>query len=139
MIYDSKTVAALQLILVNYAEANGIQYAPNTAYDPSISETYITDKFMTNDDNSVGMAASSSDYTKPIHQINIYMPLNSYRLSIQQQAEEIKALFPKYDFILDDGQQKTQIDTVSTSQILTLKSHFWIAVSVNLTTIATNI
>jgi len=138
MIYDSKTVAALQLILVNYAKANGIHYAPDTAYDPSISETYITDRFMTNTDNSAGMSASSSDYTKPIHQVNIYMPLNAYRLNIQRKAEEIKALFPKYDFILNDGEQKTQVETVATSQILTLKSHFWIAVSVNLTTIATN-
>ncbi len=138
MIYDSKTVAALQLILVGYADDNSIHYAPDTAYDPSISETYITDKFMTNDDNSAGVAADSSDYTKPIHQVNIYMPLNTYRLSIQRQAEEIKALFPKYSFILNDGEQSTQVDTVTTSQILTLKSHFWIAISVNLTTIATN-
>lgn len=140
MISERKTAKACLDVLLPWTDSKGFYLViDGETYEPKPTETYVMEKLLTNDDNSVGMSATSSDYQRPIYQVTIKAPKAQAKWLLLDMVLDVKALFRKADFLLNDGQQKVQVQTVSSSPYLVMETHGAIVISVNLAVIATNI
>lgn len=137
MISERKTAKACLDVLLPWTDSKGFYLVVDgETYEPKTTETYVIEKLLTNDDNTLGLAGDSQDIQRPIYQITIKAPKAQSKWSLLDLVLDVKALFRKADFLLNDGQQTAQVQTVSSSPYLVMETHCAIVISVNLTVIA---
>ena len=140
MIDDFKTAKALLDKLQAFADTQGhrlaIQGAP---FEPITTEIYIKESFLANDIDPLGLSAGSSDRQDPIYQIDVFTPKGQGgKFSGLGIVNLLKTEFPRASYVVDDSEQRAQVESVTSAIMPANDTHNRSIVEVNLTVLATS-
>lgn len=149
MINDSKTafsmLTKLKLFSDNYnlgahtETAETIQIIPDgMSFDPSVNDTYITEKLRVNKDFRIGLSDGDSDIQRPIYEIKVFSPKDENKWPNIDLAMLLKSDFNRYQERINGTEQKLTVESIDVSPLITLESTLCTVLSVNLSVIASN-
>ena len=149
MIDNTKTAEAMINVLIAFVDdynankptgitQNLVLVADGEAYTPSINETYIEEKLLSNADFPIGIARPDSDIQRPIYQVKVFSPKHEFKWPNIELSMLIKKQFHKMRESINNGEQVLTVESIEASPLMTLETTHCTVLSVNLSVIATN-
>ena len=124
-----KISAALSSRLNTLTDAPPIAFE-NAGYTPVEGTTWLRESYLPAASSTVGMAAGGSTDFIGVYQVNIYAPLDDYKLESHQLIDSITAHFVRGTVLTFDS-QSVVIEQVNAAQGLASGGWFLMPISVN--------
>lgn len=140
MISNEKTALALIDKLKDWNAPNGnydIAYQSDKKYEPTPSVAYISEAFLAGDNEYIGLGYNAFIKQLPIYQLDVMTPKEQGAkwdgLSV---ADKLMIEFKRAPIFFNDGEQRIQIENVSSVIKNANDTHNWTMISVNLIVLA---